>query len=357
MDGTHNPTEAVPPAPGQPEPGEPGAPADQVHAQDYQFHFDGNGSEYFRIWIVNILLSVATLGIYSAWAKVRTNRYIYGNTHVADGHFDYHADPMTILRGRIVAIVLLLVYTVATSYLPVVSAIFIILLLVAMPFVVVRALTFNARMSSWRNVRFNFVGTPGGAFGAYLGWPLLGLLTFGLAMPYAWFRQALFGVDNHQLGGTPFKLSAEASGFYIIVLILFVYGMGVSVLFAIFAGVLGEAVVIVTPFLFLAYFIAFSLFSALHFQLIYKDLRLGDNTINTNVNIASYLKIATVNGLLMAVTLGLYYPWAKIRMTRYLLESLHLEAVNVDGFVNQAREEQSAFGEEFGEAFDLGIGV
>jgi uncharacterized membrane protein YjgN (DUF898 family) len=28
---------------------------------------------YFRIWIVNLLLTIATLGIYSAWAKVRRN--------------------------------------------------------------------------------------------------------------------------------------------------------------------------------------------------------------------------------------------------------------------------------------------
>lgn len=35
------------------------------------FRFTGTGSEYFRIWIVNWLLTLLTLGIYSAWAKVR----------------------------------------------------------------------------------------------------------------------------------------------------------------------------------------------------------------------------------------------------------------------------------------------
>lgn len=43
------------------------------------FRFTGNGREYFRIWIVNTLLTILTLGIYSAWAKVRKKRYIYGN--------------------------------------------------------------------------------------------------------------------------------------------------------------------------------------------------------------------------------------------------------------------------------------
>ncbi|MEX1058239.1 MAG: DUF898 family protein, partial [Natronospirillum sp.] len=42
--------------------------------------FNGRGGEYFGIWIVNIALTVLTLGIYSAWAKVRNKRYFYGNT-------------------------------------------------------------------------------------------------------------------------------------------------------------------------------------------------------------------------------------------------------------------------------------
>ncbi len=43
----------------------------------YQFH--GKGGEFFGIWIVNVILSIITLGIYSAWAKVRTYQYFYGN--------------------------------------------------------------------------------------------------------------------------------------------------------------------------------------------------------------------------------------------------------------------------------------
>lgn len=33
--------------------------------------FTGTGAEYFGIWIVNLLLTIVTLGIYSSWAKVR----------------------------------------------------------------------------------------------------------------------------------------------------------------------------------------------------------------------------------------------------------------------------------------------
>ena len=47
------------------------------NARKLPLEFRGNGYEYFRIWIVNILLTIMTLGIYSAWAKVR-NCYLAG---------------------------------------------------------------------------------------------------------------------------------------------------------------------------------------------------------------------------------------------------------------------------------------
>jgi Zn-dependent protease with chaperone function len=66
------------------------------------FEFKGNGSEYFRIWVVNILLSVVTLGIYSAWAKVRRKQYFYGNTRVNGAGFEYLGSPAKILKSRLI---------------------------------------------------------------------------------------------------------------------------------------------------------------------------------------------------------------------------------------------------------------
>ncbi len=65
--------------------------------------FKGNTAEYFGIWIVNLLLSIVTLGIYSAWAKVRRKKYFYHNTLIENVGFDYHAKPISILKGRLIA--------------------------------------------------------------------------------------------------------------------------------------------------------------------------------------------------------------------------------------------------------------
>src|SRR5690606_20455872 len=102
---------------------QPSAVAPATHAAQraasgnrHQVEFHGNGGEFFRIWIVNLVLSILTLGIYSAWAKVRTNRYFYGNTEVAGSHFEYLAEPMQILKGRLVAVALFILFGIASEF-------------------------------------------------------------------------------------------------------------------------------------------------------------------------------------------------------------------------------------------------
>ena len=79
----------------------------QVDTQGYNekpFKFTGNAVEFFGIWVVNIALTIVSLGIYSAWAKVRTKQYFYGNTLLDHSAFQYLATPVQILKGRIITV-------------------------------------------------------------------------------------------------------------------------------------------------------------------------------------------------------------------------------------------------------------
>src|SRR5437016_7810713 len=78
-----------------------------------QPEFTGTAAEYFRVWIVNLFFTLATLGIYSAWAKVRKRRYFYGSTRLDGDSFDYFASPKAILNGRIIAVAIFAIYALA----------------------------------------------------------------------------------------------------------------------------------------------------------------------------------------------------------------------------------------------------
>src|SRR5437867_9989841 len=95
-------------------------PTDALNADERQVQpeFTGTAAEYFRIWIVNLFFTLATLGIYSAWAKVRKRRYFYGSTRLDGDSFDYFASPKAILTGPSIAVAFLAIYAFAADLYP-----------------------------------------------------------------------------------------------------------------------------------------------------------------------------------------------------------------------------------------------
>jgi uncharacterized membrane protein YjgN (DUF898 family) len=145
------------------------ASAPRQAAAELPIRFTGSGSEYFRIWIVNLLLSILTLGIYSAWAKVRRLKYFYGNTLVADSPLDYHGTPLAILKGRIVAVVLFAAWSGVQRFgsEALVGLVFI-CGMVILPWLLVRSLRFQFINTSYRGVRLPGVFAVAPAAGAQL---------------------------------------------------------------------------------------------------------------------------------------------------------------------------------------------
>ena len=138
--------------------------------------FGGSGFEYFKIWIVNILLILITLGVYYPWAKVRNQRYFYANTTLEGRNFEYHATGKQLLMGYIIAMVFLIVVSIVQNISPIGALGAFLSLSVIIPWVVWRSLAFSMRMSSFSNVRFRFVGDLKGAYINFMLLPGLLLL-------------------------------------------------------------------------------------------------------------------------------------------------------------------------------------
>ena len=192
--------------------------------------FNGTGREYFGIWIVNLLLSLVTLGVYSAWAKVRRKKYFYNNTQIDHVGFDYHANPISILKGRAIAFTFFLLYVMGDYIHMAVPLTLIIIFFIALPWLVVRASMFNARNSSHRGLRFDFDGKVGEAFKAYFLLPLLTVISLGVAAPYVVRQQHKFLIDQHKYGASHFDMQATSGQFYSIYLKFFGIFLLISVI-------------------------------------------------------------------------------------------------------------------------------
>jgi uncharacterized membrane protein YjgN (DUF898 family) len=127
------------------------APAAAVEAP---LVFTGVGGEYFRVWVVNTTFSPATLGIYSAWAKVRKVSYFSRNTRLLGDGFEFTADPIVILRGRLIALALFAFYTVAYDFSLTLGLIATVVLLALAPLFFAGAMRFRLHNTRWCAIRF-----------------------------------------------------------------------------------------------------------------------------------------------------------------------------------------------------------
>jgi uncharacterized membrane protein YjgN (DUF898 family) len=311
--------------------------------------------EYFKIWIVNIILSIVTLGIYSPWAKVRRKQYFYGNTDLKGASFEYLADPMKILKGRAIVGGFFIIYSIVSEVIPVLGAILSLGFLVILPWLVVRSLAFNARYSAIRNIRFGFGGGYGEAAKAYILWPVLAVFTLGLLFPYVYFKQKKFVVENTSYGTTKFTFTATAAEYYRI-WISAIIPVVLGFLLYVFLGlVFPPASVLVFVVMYL-YFMAF--FSVKTTNLLYNSSRLGPNRLDADLDIKQYFFIVATNTLAVVFTLGMLHPWAKVRTVRYKAEHLSLSVSgNLDSFVAHEQKEVSALGEEMADFLDFDFGL
>src|SRR5712691_10481567 len=65
--------------------------------------FHGVGGTLFGIHIVNVLLTLVTLGVYYFWAKTRVRQYLFGQTEIAGDRFAYHGNGKELLLGTLKA--------------------------------------------------------------------------------------------------------------------------------------------------------------------------------------------------------------------------------------------------------------
>ena len=191
-----------------------GAVAYTEPVREHPFEFHGRALEFFRIWIVNVVLTVLTLGIYAAWAKVRTRRYFYGNTLLDGKPFDFTGNPLAILKGNLIFGGLFMIYVVSGSLFPPLALVVILFIMLIAPWMIQKALRFRAHHTVHRNVRLNFRGTVGESYTVFMWLAILVPFTAGLIMPYIQFRQRKFFFGNLGWGSCQAHMNGRAGFFY-----------------------------------------------------------------------------------------------------------------------------------------------
>lgn len=350
---------------------------DASSPQPAQFSFSGTGGEYFRIWIVNLLLSIITLGIYSAWAKVRRTSYFYNSTSVAGASFEYHGNPVAILKGRFVAVILIVIYNLAYKASGAIGLLMIVAVALAAPWLIWKSLQFKLYNSSYRGIRFGFRGSLKRAYLVYLVLPLLSTLTLFLAAPLTHQQLKKFQHEESRFGSSHFSFNATVGSFYKRYLVFFLiwlagfvvigFTFGGTLAGLIAAGGMGRAssskagVIAVLAFLFAMYvwtFILLPIAAMLIQNLIWNRTQLGLHRFRCDMKWSRVAFISITNIIGIVCTLGLFMPFAQIRWIRYRVESMTLiPADSLDHFVAATQAQVSATGEGVADLLDFDLSL
>lgn len=346
------------------------APTEPVQ-QRLDLRFTGSGWEYFRIWAVNLALMVVTLGIYYPWARVRKLRYVYANTTIDGDALTYHATGFQLFKGMLVAGLMLGAINLLGVLAPGLAALSGLAFWLLLPWFWASAMRFRLRQTSWRGVRFGFRGGVGGAYRALGGGALLvsacavvlffaltwaegmgagtlamvviallgvGLLAAAASLMVLWLRR--YQHNHYAFGSLTVSMNVSWGQVWRASLA----GMGVLgslfVLFVLFGvlGLLGMALaearepvaVGVVIWVFGGFYLLFPLVSA-YVSARYQNLFWGA-TQHPQLQVRSALSpwrlvgVTLLNILLTALTLGLYWPFAMVRVLRLRLEAMSLES-------------------------------
>jgi uncharacterized membrane protein YjgN (DUF898 family) len=337
----------------------------------HRFAFTGRTRDYFRIWAVSLCLSLLTLGVYSAWGKVRKRRYLFAHTRLDGSGFEYRAAPLAILKGRVIALALFGGFALSGHFLLAMQIAFIVLLILLTPWIVVASSRFNARNSAYRNVAFAFDGTLREAAKVMLGFGAIALLTAGLGYPWFRMRRARFMIERHRFGATPFKADLAISGFIVTYLLAALMLIGGLVLM--FAA-MGAAFMMAgggdakPPPSALGYVPVIGIYAAYLAVFAYLRARVGNLTLNGTIvgplRCRSTLRARDLTWLylsnIVAVigTVGLAIPWITIRMARYRADKLAAVGMTMlASFAAAPGSAGSATGSEVGDLFDVEVSL
>jgi uncharacterized membrane protein YjgN (DUF898 family) len=343
------------------------APAANAEPTWLRFRFHGNASEYFRIWIVNLCLTVLTLGVYAPWAKVRTRRYFAGNLAIGDSAFDYDADPMRILVGHGIVLAALGAYALADLVSDKLSFALGVIGFFLFPAAAVRSTAFHHRHTLFRGIRFRFAAPYAEAFFVLIVAPLLATLTLGLALPWMQGRRQQFVARHSAYGTSGFEFEWSASPYYRVFWRASLFALGALMLFAVAALAASGGARIAWPILAAgivpmlgALAFALALQQSGLTNLLYGNARIGDMRFHSELQAGPLAWLYLTSGAAIILSLGLATPWARVRLARLRAESLALAApTGLDAFAQASEPEEGlgAIASETADLFDFDLGL
>ena len=395
---------------------QPGQSAHRVNTSEHPGHsidpygleFSGRGGEFVRVWIVNVLLTVVTLGFYTPFARRRTAQYFYSHTLVADSPLEFTAHNRGMVLGFLLMVLVYATFKLAADT-GQDAAVSLLLLAGAVlaPYLWASAMRFRLASTRWRGVRLQFNAGWGEVYKA--SWPVFAmalawmavaaslgalpkpLAPWALLLPLAALVASLLcvirlefnyksllvlraRVGSHHGRWKPvysdfLRIWLATLGVFLagVLLVGALVGLAVGGSLSLLDGMRGKglaamlaiaaAVVGAVLGLFFVSAPARAYREARKHQLVWNNVGVSHIArFRCDLRAGAYVWLRVKNMVLSLLTLGFYRPFAMVSEYRMKVESVTLHVKGgVDQLAGQLVEQQGGFGDAVADAVGLGL--
>jgi uncharacterized membrane protein YjgN (DUF898 family) len=314
-----------------------------MEQRNYSLKSIADGAEFFKIWIVNLILQIVTLGFYYPWGKANQLQYLYGHTVFENDPFQFHGTGKEMFIGFIKAIVCIVVILGIFSMLTVMGfqvlafLVYILSLLSIIPLVIHGSYRYRMSRTSWRGIRFGYRGDKKELYGIFIKGMLLTLVTFGIYG--SWFVISIrnYVISHIKIGNAKFRYDGNGADFFVLNLV-------------------GYLLTIVTLGIY-GFWWQKNMFEYYvnHLTIENGEERIYFRSLATG---GGFFSLLIVNMLMIIFTFGLATPWVVVRTLRFVFDNIELQGdLDLNKLIQTEDNFTDATADDMADFFDFDIAI
>ncbi|MBC7450353.1 MAG: DUF898 domain-containing protein [Cytophagales bacterium] len=301
-------------------------------------------SKLFGILLVNLVLTIVTLGIYHPWAKAKLLQYFYSETEFQGNRFVFHGTGNEMFKAYIKIYVFfsLMIFSLITLGLLKNEALIIVGLIIfyltifcLIPYAIHSFLRYRLSRSSWRGIHMGYRGELSALYKIFIKGILLCILTFGVYAPWMVVSLRSYIIKNIRFGSLMFEFNAKGGDLFLLHFI-------------------GYLLSVITFGIYIPWYIA----SILNFEIENTNVIQNEQRfpVKSTIEGGDMFGLKIVNFFILVFTLGLGMPWVVIRNLNYHLTNIHFSTkIDMDALVQSEENYKDATGEDLSDTLDLSI--
>ena len=309
-----------------------------------RLRFWGEGGKLFGIYIVNLIFTILTLGLYYPWAKAQSLRYLYQETELQGSRFVFHGTGKEMFIGFIKAlgiflILWLILVTAIFSQNPVIMVVgmlfFYVALFLLIPVAIHGSYRYRMSRTSWRGIHWGYRGNLKTLLVKYVSGILLSIITLGI---YSfWFAVDIrkYILNHIRFGNVSFSYTGTGGEYFAIVL-------------------KGWILTILTLGIYMFWYSKDIFNFYINHIKIHQDGEVYD--LRSTATGGKFFELLIINFLIIIFTLGLGTPWVTVRTLKFVFENSVIDPAFDPEKIQQTEEAyKDATGDDLSEILDVGM--